>query len=416
MKPSLAVRASTIAVLVLVAAVRGTASAQNVVYHPIPPGFDFPADPAALLKLRDDGNVSAMRKHAWMVFAGLTQPTETGEATWETWYTGEQTFRSGAELQGEHPLVRKFRNPRQFMSPGPHPQAIGASLLSTILFNADMRKHVRTNNYNSRAHLTELNNAFAPSTPIADRHIIDFPNSAVSLKPVWWIVKKTGLTATPVWDPELNPQIAGGNDYPTWKRAVAVDPSRNEIPAGETATVNLLGRSFPGSLVVPLAHFYHFQISQSEIDSVRTSQAPNAQDAQIGDYAVLIAMHCTTKEIPQWIWATFWWHDKPDTGPFAADRPSAVVGVWRNYLMNTTYSMDQPKEADGSPPICFNPWLEGRFRNGVKSNCMSCHQKAVWPTNGNFLPITRGSLKPTDPIFANKMKLDFLWSVAFEVQ
>src|SRR5580700_5411750 len=138
MKPGLAVRTSTIAVVALIAAVRGMASAQNVVYHPIPPGFDFPADPAALLKLRDDGNVSAMRKHAWMVFAGLTQPTETGEATWETWYTGEQTFRSGAELQGEHPLVRKFRNPRQFLSPGPHPQAIGASSLSTILFNADM--------------------------------------------------------------------------------------------------------------------------------------------------------------------------------------------------------------------------------------------------------------------------------------
>ncbi|MGC2494112.1 hypothetical protein [Candidatus Binatus sp.] len=414
MKPSFAVRAATIAVLILSAAV-SRSWAQNV-YHPIPIGFDFPADPAALLKLRDDGNVSGMRKHAWMLFAGLTQPTETGEAIWETWYTATQTFRSGAELQGEHRLVRKFQNPRQFMSPGPHPQAIGASLLSFTLFNADVRKHVRTNNYNSRAHLTELNNAFGPSIPSADRHIADFPNSAVSLKTVWWIVKKSGLTATPVWDPELNPQIANGNDYPTWKRVVAVDPSRDEIPAGETATVNLLGRSFAGSSVVPLAHFYHFQISQSEIDSVHASPAPNAQDAEIGDYAVLVLLHCTTKEIPQWVWATFWWHDKPDAGAFAADRPAAVTGPWRNYLMNTTYSMDQPKEPDGSPPICFNPWLEARFRNGVKSNCMACHQKAVWPTDGNFTPITRGSLQPADPIFVNKMKLDFLWSVAFEGQ
>ena len=193
---------------------------------------------------------------------------------------------------------------------------------------------------------------------------------------------------------------------------VAVDPSRVTVPAGEKASVNFLGRPFPGSFVIPIAKFYHFQISQNEIAAVRAIDAPGAKTAQIGDYTILLAMHCTTKEIPQWVWATFWWHDQPDAGPYGADRPAAVKGIWRNYLMNTTFDMDKPRGADGGPSICFNPWLEARFPNGMKSNCMACHQKAVWQTDGNFLPITRGSLKPDDAIFIGKTKLDFLWSVA----
>src|SRR6476660_7230820 len=66
---------------------------------PIPPGFDFPAEEATLLKFRDENDVPSMRKHAWMVFAGMTQPAPGGEAIWETWYPSEQTFNQGAAPQ-----------------------------------------------------------------------------------------------------------------------------------------------------------------------------------------------------------------------------------------------------------------------------------------------------------------------------
>jgi len=136
---------------------------------------------------------------------------------------------------------------------------------------------------------------------------------------------------------------------------------------------------------------------------------------------VLVCVHVTTKEIPEWVWATFWWHDRPNDGPFAADRPAAVTGVWRNFRMNTAYSMDTPREYDGTPHSCFNPWLEARFANGVASNCMTCHQRATWPmptppagVSQPFLPVTRGAMPPDDPFFQGRTKLDFLWSVAFE--
>ncbi|HXM45234.1 MAG TPA: hypothetical protein VN924_28605 [Bryobacteraceae bacterium] len=388
---------------------------QTVVYQGIPDGFDFPADQTALLKLRDQQDVPGMRKHSWMVFAGLTQKTASGEAIWETWYSAPTTFSSGPSPQGVRKIERRFTAPRQFTAPGAHPQAVGASLLSFTLFNQETRQQIRSNRYNLSSHLDELNNAFTPTTPAADRHIADFPPRAMSLKTVWWVVKKSGLTAMPVWDAAQNPQLPDGNGYPTWTRVVAVDPSRVTIPSGETADVPLLDKMRHGSRVVPLASLYSFRITQNEIAAVHNSTAPNANTAQIGDYAALVAIHYTTKEIPEWVWSTFWWHDKPNDGPFAQDRPATVRGVWGNYLMYTTFSMETPKGPDGGPNVCFNPWLEARFQNGVFSNCMACHQKAAWPWQ-DFHPVTRGTLKPDDPLFRNRMRLDFLWSVADQAQ
>jgi hypothetical protein len=131
----------------------------------------------------------------------------------------------------------------------------------------------------------------------------------------------------------------------------------------------------------------------------------------------LVALHYTTKEIPDWVWATFWWHDKPNDGPFAAHRPDQVGGVWRNYLMDTAYSMDTPREADGKPHAVYNPWLEARFRNGTVSNCMTCHRRAIYsglPKDAAFLPVTRGTPPAGDARFTDATKLDFLWSVMFE--
>ena len=114
--------------------------------------------------------------------------------------------------------------------------------------------------------------------------------------------------------------------------------------------------------------------------------------AQAGDQLVLLAMHLTTREIPDWIWTTYWWHDRPDAGPFAADRPAAVAGVWRNYLMDVAYSAATPAEADGAPNIAFNPYLE-TFAAGTRSNCMACHQGAVWTPSG-AAPVPAGDARP----------------------
>jgi hypothetical protein len=87
--------------------------------------------------------------------------------------------------------------------------------------------------------------------------------------------------------------------------------------------------------------------------------------------------------------------------------------------MATSYSMDGPPEEDGGAHVAFNPWLEARFVNGVHSNCMTCHRRAVFSgksSDPSFLPITRGTPPKTDPRFQGSTKVDFLWSILLESQ
>ena len=161
---------TAISILMLAA---GTATAQQN-YEPVPPGFDFPADEATLLRFRDTQNVPEMRRHAWYVFAGLTQRAKNGEAVWETWFPSPTTFSSGPQpqgLAGSGP-ARPFAVPRQFTrGNGPVPQAIGESVLSFVMFNKDGNDHIRTNQFNLQTTLEALNNGFPAGTPVEKRDI-----------------------------------------------------------------------------------------------------------------------------------------------------------------------------------------------------------------------------------------------------
>jgi len=166
------------------------------------------------------------------------------------------------------------------------------------------------------------------------------------------------------------------------------------------------GRPGAGTRVGALDRFYHFALTQAQLAAMRNSapDIPNLQTASAGDFAALVAMHVTTKEIPDWIWATFWWHDRLDEGTFAMNRPPEVKGTWRNYLMAEAYSMDTPRQSDGSQRIAFNPWLEARFPHGTASNCMTCHRRAVFsgkPSDRAFLPVTRGTPPSTGARFSD---------------
>jgi hypothetical protein len=157
--------------------------------QPIPAGFDFPADEATLVRLRDTIDVAGMRRHAWLVFAGMTRPTATGEAIWETWHSAAETFRppNAPPPPGPRRPQRDFVAPRQLQRVGPTPPpAPGHSLASFTLFNDDLKRFVHDKQLHKKATLKAINDAFPASTPVADRKIPDFPRTAVALKTVWW--------------------------------------------------------------------------------------------------------------------------------------------------------------------------------------------------------------------------------------
>jgi hypothetical protein len=394
-------------------------------YAGIPAGFDFPASQSALINFRDTQNVSKMRHHIWMVFAGINQPAPGGGPIWETWFPKEDTFTRNpprkdgrldrvpdgldrfllADARLERPLLPlersavalqqparrrpKLEKPRQLEDV----RAPGQSMLAFVLFNQEAHEHIRANRLHLKSELTKINEKFSTDdVAVEKRNIKGFPRKAVSLKVIWEVVSGSEVTALPVWDGTPMKGFEEDNGPQTWKRCVAVDPTRDKIPDGETKDVEYRGVKRPKSRVVPLSSFYHFKLTKDMLADVER------MDAKEGDHAILVGMHVTTKEIPDWVWATFWWHDRPDNGVFAADRPAKLAGVWRNYLMNMAYSMETPREYDGSAHTCYNPWVE-LFPKGMGSNCMTCHQRALWPKI---------------PIFPNRTKLDFMWSIALE--
>jgi hypothetical protein len=49
---------------------------------------------------------------------------------------------------------------------------------------------------------------------------------------------------------------------------------------------------------------------------------------------------------------------------------------------------------------------------------IACHQRAVIGPDGHapVFPVLRGQLSKQDPLFAGKVRLDFLWSLVFETK
>jgi hypothetical protein len=171
--------------------------------------------------------------------------------------------------------------------------------------------------------------------------------------------------------------------------------------------------------------FFHHRIP----DKSTVKGKPNLQD---GDYIVLVGLHVATREIRSWIWATFWWHDRPNEGRFSEGRPGTVKSPWNSYLMDTAYDMDRPWQSDARPKATFNPYLEAQFDSGTRSNCMTCHRRAVYPfpskraTLDSFGSpaqfnqiIVSGSeaAKATYfPEYGTSLKTNFLWSIVMHAQ
>jgi hypothetical protein len=428
-------------VLAALVGIGGVAAAQPAdPYLGIASGFDFPFDATKLAELRDRGDLGAMRRHAWMVLAGLTQPAKSGGALFETWFRSDDVFRfPQAQAARKRPLTHRFETPRQLRARGPHAQAAGQSLFSFTLFNRELRSHIVQYQLYDQRQLQRLHDDFAQkNTPPAERKIPDFPVAAVALKLIWWPVAKGARTPLPVWDYDpvqpADPRHANGpldgataNDLATWRRVVLVD-SGAVAPAPDAVADALFRGRRSSAHVVSHERFYRVTLSADEAKAanqklVGAARGVIGRELAAGDEMVLIAMHCTTRELPEWTWSSYFWHDRPDDGPKAADRPPATTlgGVWRNYLMDVSFDSSLPRENDGSPHIAYNPYLEARFPNGTLSNCLSCHRRSTWP-QVDFLPITRGdgstvdtALFPPDgrdPAFtADKVRLDFLWSI-----
>lgn len=386
---------------------------------PPPPGyvgidaaFNLPAGEGELQAARHAGDLDAQRRHLWQVLAALThQSGGTDAPAFLTWFGAGEVFAHAAPVAAQEPpraLSQAFQLPDS-EGRGAHPSAT-PPLIIRAHYNWTAYRHIRS-------HGLKILTGAMP----------EFPRDAVIVKTVWWPVPSQRIVAVPVWDPADNPARTGGNDFPTWARAVATSAELGAGTQSATTAVEFMGRSFPQARRVGIERFYHIVLDQRLAEQLMQDTASRRAALMVlgrtlhaRDVLALVALHVATRETADWVWATFWWHDVPDQGPYATLRPAELAGPWRNYLMTGAFDADLPREADGTPHIAFNPWLEARLPDsgnggGVVSNCMACHQRASMAAVAPFA-VTRGGVGvPADHGAAvPALRTSSLWSIPLQ--
>lgn len=298
-----------------------------------------------------------------------------------------------------------------------------APVITFVHYDPEAYGYVRGHRLHQAERLAELmqNGASDPVYP----HMLaipPLPRGARVLMSAWWPVGAGSVTPLPVWDPREVARPGGSNDYTSWRRVVAVDAG---AAAGRAAPVTFAGRTFVTARRVALNRFIHLPVGRrlaahlmEDAGARKAALIALGRPLRTGDSLVLVAFHLMAADAGMGVWATAWWHDRPDEGVFAADRPATIRGRWRHYLMDVAVDPVLPLEPDGSPHICFNPWFEAKFPDGgqgsgLKSNCINCHERASYPLT-EFLPVRRGTSDASgDPAFApGRLRTARLWALA----
>lgn len=443
----------------------------------IPPGFDYPQPAAVLHQWLATGNQPRAREHGWYLWAALNT-ISGGEPVWRSWCTSTQAFATGLSarsasafamnhqlainakrladgptrtmIPGEDPI--NFPNPPTYDVPGfvkaRYPQCYDSSkdqlvdgptfqnngdiMVAGVIYNGPAYQWIRSRQLYLAANL----NHQVP-TPPGQAEISEMPAGSIILKPMMWPVPATGYTALPLWDDAASDHgtYAGFEIQNMWPRAAALTVHGTS----QIATVDVtylhgvrthagapLGPiTYRGAHVAPIDQFYHFDFptlaGMAPCDRAILDQSAYwayGRPFAAGDRLAIVAMHVMTKEQPAWAFQSVWWHDRPNAGPYAANRPNIPIarapGPWRHYLMASTYGF---VARPGQWPVAYNPYIELAADHPIRTNCMNCHHRAAWPgpkasyeaANG---PSALAIYALNNPTFNGLLKVDSIWSIS----
>ena len=445
------------------------------VYMPAPPVRTYPSSQATIQRWIDADDSVRIRRHAWDIWESITHSTLFNQPIWQTWYSGYELFEDStnetrAKARGVHGLVqferrvipRGRRAPRLPRSPDGIPFDLAERTFAFNRFTQSAAQFIWKNRLNQGNTLRDTLNALvANGTPIASQQVLTSPDSTDAsqfvIKTVFQFVSGTELTAVPYWAGDDTTFVYDTlNPVPSrWRQAVALDPL-NKYKSGDSVLM-VVNNEPPRKLrVAHLDEFYSIKITPADSvhfshfgpingDFIGVANDTSAQAVYMamrpGNIGLLMAMHVTGKEIPNWTWQSFWWANNPNNTYYGHDRPVSIKTPWNHYNMTAGYAMTH---ANGSRLIAFNPYLETSLEGkipdtvatrsdslswtGVITNCMACHRRAAigWGGNADTLGTTPpygpamfvkagDSVVFTQPVNGVRvpvLKTDFLWSVA----
>jgi hypothetical protein len=393
--------------------------------------------PATVQGWIDTNDTKAMIEHAWEAWAGLstetTQKVGGKDVTYpifETWIDEPTVFTpppAGRErlLALERPpgrllapakqlFRRSRREPTNALEAVAPPVSPTNSRFVTVKYTKEIYQGVQDpqHKYYSGAELQALNDSWdknSPPTPLALRNIAPFDDASIMLKPTYQVVSGTEATVLPYWSGPANSTSPSVPAAQTWTTtAMLFPPGVPKVPVS-------------GKPSIDVSDFYNFKLNAAEVAAVNQQLHPTVGDkaAKVGDYAILVGMHVSTREIDNWTWQTFWWSFEKPKIPESVR--SKIKPPFDHYTTAVGYSYTTgPDDPAGLNVLCFNPYLEAGFGNkvfdkpgqlGIESSCISCHRAAAWP-NANTKYIANGVIDPGDPFFfANTTKTDFIWGI-----
>jgi hypothetical protein len=248
---------------------------------------------------------------------------------------------------------------------------------------------------------------------------IVFPSGSTTLKTFWYLVEPGKKVDVKLWDWRHIPPGVDALKQDTV--CVAIDPGNS----GCLKAVNA---------------FYTAKVSNPR--EFECLQCPPLKEGQL---LILVAMHIASKQMPEWLWSTFWWrgNDNPDTSGSSwtctdAQRQEtigyllpAMVPAWKNYSMDVTASFWRgkprldPGDRCGVPGVignneqylaAYNPFVEAQFTNGRKSSCIECHARADSDPSAVSQRTTVPAVDTVDQYlsltnFEEHIRTDYVWTL-----
>lgn len=438
--------------------------------HPGITGFRFPESEATLTRWTMemsrgstaqvvDSASAKIHLHGWGLWVALTSYSAQSHGgqklrVFETWLTADELttnpelarapWKPGARRRGMLKPLSEFRRLSEERI-APEANATESRIdrvLGFTKYDPTAAAHIARQDLLNLATLDTLLQAGAQEIP-------PFPATALAVKPVFQIVSKSALVDGRYYQLKAwsgPPEIPQAWAPSQWPGAVWIDLWGEGLGDGSIDyTAAAAGSSRTDATTYPIANFIHYRLSAA--DALALNQAKPSAGASADDYAVLVAMHVSSRETARWTWQTFWWSANPDdpgepsSPAIAGARPAQLRGAPRHYAMALAYSMlspDQPYvggENIGAAVYAYNPYIEARFapadlpdsrpgytpaggraRNnvGVQTNCMSCHMQATYnprrlATAPRFAGARYVDLGAAE--FTGTLQVDFLWSL-----
>lgn len=359
------------------------------------------------------------QKQARLWLAALVQD---GEPRFRHWQSEQRAFavRTPPPDSPAHPFPGA--SPGSAVAPDTAHGAHGGPLIHLTHFNTAVFRYLRENG------LYEMSNL--RSIAARDASLPAPPGEAMVALTGWWPLAGDQATPLPLWDDDAPLRPGGANGYLNWPRIARVAAAHgNRVAGAGHAPRQFAGRAISDPRIFPREAFYRVRPSLEHREALmanpqfrRATIIALGRPLQAGDELALVAFHVLHFGLEEGVWLTYWWdvdtwqtEAQQDTRAPGGDEALPLPAPWRNFRGDMTVSPDYPREADGSPNICFNPWFDAVFPdsgqgNGLTANCLSCHLRAGIPATGR-LRVTRGR-PDIDSEDSGIIHTHMLWSLA----